>query len=103
MSKSQPTRKYGRHFSVAQMPRDRAKVTLVDRRNPLSHSASLTWTDSSLHIDDFDLTPLGKVEAVQDDLLASPPRGWVVLDGECHRRPSTYLKLLPRRLRPKRP
>lgn len=92
-----------RTLTVKQLTPDRAKVTMIDKRNPLSHSIALVWTDRSLHVDDFDLAILGKVDAVQDDLLAYPPRGWVVLDGECRRRIGSFVKLLPRKLRPKRP
>lgn len=83
-------------------PTDRAKVTLIDRRNPDAHVASLVWYDSSYHIDDFDLSVLGEVRAVQDDLFASPPRGWVVLNGICPRRAGSSIKLLPKKLRPRR-
>jgi hypothetical protein len=83
-------------------PADRAKVTLIDRRNPDAHVASLVWYDAAYHIDDFDLSILGEVRAVQDDLFASPPRGWVVLNGICPRRAGSSIKLLPKKLRLKR-
>lgn len=83
-----------RHLAVKALPPDRAKITLIDRSNPLSHQVALAWTDATHKITDFDLSVLGKVDAVQDDLLACPPRGWAVLDGECLRRPSSYVKLL---------
>lgn len=88
-----------RHLTVKTLPPDRAKITTIDRSNPLSHQVALVWTDATHKITDFDLSVLGKVDAVQDDLLACPPRGWVVLDGACLRRPSSYVKLLPTRRR----
>lgn len=89
-------------MTTKQIPLGRAKVTLIDKRNPLSHIVCLLWQDKTHHIDDFDLSPLGNVVAVQDDLLAFPPRGWVTLDGNCRRRTSSYVKLLPARQRRKR-
>lgn len=85
-----------------QPPTDRAKVTLIDTRNPASHVVSILWTNDALHVDDFDLTSLGNVASVQDDLFACPPRGWVTLDGVCLRRRGTILKPLPRKSRPRR-
>lgn len=90
-------------MATRSIPADRAKVTLIDQSNPGFHSVSLVWTDATHRITDFQLSRLGEVAATQDDLLACPPRGWVSLVGACQVRRGAFIKLLPRKLRPKRP
>jgi hypothetical protein len=81
-------------MSTRCIPPDRAKVTLIDRSDPDNDSVSLLWTDAANSIDSFDLASLGTVKAVQGDLLATPPRGWVMLEGRCRRRFGYHVKLL---------
>lgn len=73
--------------------RTHATITLIDRTDPEHHAVSLRWTDPAIALDDFDLSPLGEVVAIYSDLLADPPRGWVVLKGKCQRRLKTNLFL----------
>jgi hypothetical protein len=68
------------------LPRNLAKITSIDRNNPEAHAVSLIWADAGLTINNFDLSVLGKVAATQGDLMTTPPRGWVILKGECQRR-----------------
>lgn len=91
-----------RSASVKQMPADRAKITTIDKSNPSFPAVCIVWTDAKMQPDDFNLSELGDVEAIQSDLLACPPRGWVMLRGECRRKLGSFVKLLPKRLRPKR-